>query len=388
VYAKSRLLSHFPSPFVMLRLRRLFALMKKETLQVRRDPSCILIAFVLPAILLFIFGYGLSLDAEHVKVAVVLEDRSPTAMSLWNSFEKTKYIDPIRFERRRDAEDAIVNTRVRGLVVIRDDFTRQLQSGKRAAIQLITDGVETNTATILENYVYGVVGVWTRQQARDRGFDGAAPVDIENRVWFNPELRSRNALVPGSIVLIMAMIGTLLTSLVVAREWERGTMEAMLATPIGPFDMLLGKLIPYYVLGMASNAVCVLIAVQLFHVPFRGSVFALLTVSSAFLLASLGMGFWISTLCKNQFLASQLSLVLAFLPNFILSGTLFEINSMPLPIRIITYCFPARYYVTSLQTIFMTGDIWTLFLPNMLFMLTIATLFFVLTFRITPERLE
>ena len=372
----------------MLRLRRLFALMKKETLQVRRDPSCILIAFVLPAILLFIFGYGLSLDAENVKVAVVLEDHSPMALSLWDSFDKTKYIDPVRFDRRQDAEDAIVASHVRGLIVIRGDFSRQLQSGRRATIQLITDGVETNTVTILENYIYGVVGVWSRQQARDRGVDVKMPIDIENRVYFNPELQSRNALVPGSIVLIMAIIGTLLTSLVVAREWERGTMEAMLATPIGPLDMLLGKLVPYYTLGMASNAVCVLIAVHLFQVPFRGSVFALLLVSSVFLLASLGMGFWISTLCKNQFLASQMALVLAFLPNFILSGALFEINSMPLPIRIVTYCFPARYYVTSLQTIFMTGDIWTLFLPNIAFMGMIAFLFFVLTFRITPERLE
>ena len=345
-------------------------------------------AFVLPAVLLFIFGYGLSLDAEHVKVAVVLEDHSPQAVSLWNSFEKTKYIDPIRFNCRRDAEDAIVATRVRGMIVIRDDFSRQLQSGRRASVQLMTDGVETNTATILENYVFGVVGVWIRQQARDRGFDGATPIDIESRVYFNPELQSRNALIPGSIVLIMAIIGTLLTSLVVAREWERGTMEAMLATPIGPFDMLLGKLVPYYILGMASNVVCVLIAVHLFHVPFRGSIVSLFSVSSVFLLASLGIGFWVSTLCKNQFLASQLSLVLAFLPNFILSGALFEIRSMPTPIQALTYCFPARYYVTCLQTIFMTGDIWTLFLPNMASMLVIALIFFTLTFRITPERLE
>jgi len=372
----------------MRRLRRLLALMKKETLQVRRDPSCILIAFVLPAILLFIFGYGLSLDAENVKMAIVLEDRSPLAMSLWNSFEKTKYIDPIPFDRRQDAEDAIVASRVRGLIVIREDFSRQLQSGRKVAVQLITDGVETNTVTILENYVYGVVGVWSRQQARDRGVEAAMPIDIESRIYFNPELQSRHALVPGSIVLIMAIIGTLLTSLVVAREWERGTMEAMLATPIGPFDMLLGKLVPYYVLGMASNAACVLIAVHLFQVPFRGSIVALFLVSSVFMLASLGMGFWISTLCKNQFLASQMALALAFLPNFILSGALFAIDSMPLPIRILTYFFPARYYVTSLQTIFMAGDIWTLFLPNIAFMSAIAILFFVLTFRITPERLE
>jgi len=372
----------------MLRLRRLLALMKKETLQVQRDPSCILIAFVLPLILLFIFGYGLSLDAEGIKIAVVMEDHSPMALSLWDSFDKTKFVDPVRYDRRKDAEDALVNSHVRGLVIVREDFSQRLYSGDRASIQLITDGVETNTATILENYVLGIMGVWANHQSRDKGFRGAAPVNIESRVYFNPELQSRNALIPGSIVLIMAIIGTLLTSLVVAREWERGTMEAMLATPIGPFDMLLGKLIPYYVLGMASNATCVLIGIYLFHVPFRGSVTALFVISSVFLIASLGMGFWISTLCKNQFLASQLALMLAFLPNFILSGSLFEISSMPIPIQVITYFFPARYYVTCLQTIFMTGDIWLLFMKNMACMAIIAGVFFAATFRITPERLE
>ena len=372
----------------MLRFRRLLALMKKETLQVQRDPSCILIAFVLPLILLFIFGYGLSLDAEGVKIAVVMEDRSPTALSLWDSFDKTKFVEPVRYDRRKDAEDALVNSHIRGLVVVREDFSRRLYAGDRASIQLITDGVETNTATILENYILGIMSVWANHQSRDRGLRGASLVNIESRVYFNPELQSRNALIPGSIVLIMAIIGTLLTSLVVAREWERGTMEAMLATPIGPFDMLLGKLIPYYVLGMASNAVCVLIGVYLFHVPFRGSITALFVISSVFLIASLGMGFWISTLCKNQFLASQLALMLAFLPNFILSGSLFEISSMAKPIQVITYLFPARYYVTCLQTVFMTGDIWLLFMKNMACMAIIAVLFFTATFRITPERLE
>ncbi len=372
----------------MTRLRRLFALMKKETLQVRRDPSCILIAFVLPVILLFIFGYGLSLDAEHVKVAVVMEDRSPMALSLWDSFDKTKYVSPLRFDRRMDAEEEIVNSRVRGLIVVRDDFSQQILGGEKASIQLITDGVETNTATILENYVLGVIGVWANHQSRDKRRSGIAPVNIESRVYFNPELETKYALIPGSIVLIMAIIGTLLTSLVVAREWERGTMEAMLATPIGPLDMLLGKLVPYYVLGIGSNALCIFIAVHLFSLPFRGSVFSLFLISSIFLLASLGMGFWISTLTKNQFLASQMALALAFLPNFILSGAIFEINSMPMAIQGIAYLFPARYYVTCLQTLLMTGDIWPLYLRNIVCMAIIAVVYFVATLRITPERLE
>lgn len=372
----------------MLHLRRLLALIKKETLQVRRDPSCILITFVLPVILLFIFGFGLSLDAEHVKVAIVAEDRSPMAMSLWNSFEQTKYIDPVLYERRVEAQQAVVDSHIRGLVVIRSDFSQQLLSSHKASVQLITDGVETNTATILESYVQGVLGTWAGHQSRERGAQGPMIIDVQNRVLFNPELESRNALVPGSIVLVMAIIGTLLTSLVVAREWERGTMEAMLATPTGPIAMLLGKLIPYYILGMASNAACVLVGIYLFNIPFRGSVFSLALVSSLFLIASLGMGFLISTATKNQFLASQLALMLAFLPNFILSGTIFEIGSMPIAIQILTYCFPARYYVTCLQTVFMAGDVWALFFPNMLCMAAIAAIFFILTLRITSERLD
>ena len=370
------------------RLRRLVALMKKEALQVWRDPSCILIAFVLPVILLFIFGFGLSLDAKHIRLAVILEDRSPVAQALRLSFEATEYIKPIYYESRRDAEEALVNAHVRGLVVVADDFSKRLHAGSPTSVQLITDGVETNTATILENYVIGVVAKWGAHQARDNGIAAAPIVNLENRVRFNTELESRNALIPGSIVLIMAIIGTLLTSLVVAREWERGTMEAMLATPIGPFDMLLGKLVPYYLLGIASTAACTLIALFLFHVPFRGSAASLFLTSSAFLLASLGTGFFISTICKNQFMASQLSLILAFLPNYILSGVLFEIASMPLPIRMLTYIFPSRYYATCLQSIFMAGDIWPLLWPNTLLMLFIAALFFIATIAKTPERLE
>ena len=362
--------------------------MKKESLQVRRDPSCILIAFVLPVILLFIFGFGLSLDAKHVRLGFVGEDFSPAERSLWRALVATEYLEPIPFENRDAAEEALIAGRVRGVLVVPGDFAKRMMGGEKASLQLLTDGVETNTATILENYVLGVVGVWYRQLALDRGITVSAPVDIQMRVLFNPELESRYVLVPGSVVLIMALIGTLLTSLVVAREWERGTMEAMLATPIGPMDMILGKLIPYYILGISSTMFCTAIAVTLFHVPFRGSVLALLLAASAFLLASLALGFLISTVTKNQFLASQLALVLAFLPNLVLSGGIFEIGSMPWPIRIITRIFPARYFVTCLQTIFLAGDVWSLFVPNMLIMLLIAAILFTVTILKTPKRLE
>ena len=362
--------------------------MKKETLQVRRDPSCILIAFVLPMILLFIFGYGLSLDAKHVKVGFVADEQSTVVSSLWRSLKATDYVMPIYYESRLEAEEALVNGHIRGLLVLQNDFTKRFLALEGGNVQLITDGVETNTVTILENYIVGIVNHWGMQQIRDRGIVAPVRVDVEARVLFNPELESRNALIPGSIVMIMSIIGTLLTSLVVAREWERGTMEAMLATPIGPKDMIIGKLVPYYVLGIVSTGGCTLVSIFLFHVPFRGSIFAMFLISTAFLLASLALGFLISTVTKNQYLASMIALMLAFLPNVMLSGAIFEIGSMPLPIRVITYIFPARYYVACLQTIFMAGDIWPLILSNLAVMSFIAFLLFVVTIVKTPKRLE
>ena len=362
--------------------------MKKEALQVLRDPSSILIAFVLPLILLFIFGYGLSLDAKHVKTAMVLEDHGPTAESFYQAFVATDYIEAIRFDHRSVAEQAIADGQVRAVLVVPNDFTRQIAGGRSAKVQLLTDGSETNTATILQIYVLGVVSRWSAHQSRDGAMNATFVIDAKSRVMFNAEMNTRNALIPGSIVLIMAIIGIMLTSLVVSREWERGTMEAMLATPVRKIDMIVGKLLTYYLLGMGSTTVCVLISIFLFGVPFRGSVFAMFLVSSVFLSVALVQGYLISTIAKNQFIASQASLVIAFLPNYVLSGVLFEISSMPLVIRAVTYVFPARYYVTCLQTIFMAGDIWPLLVKNMACMSVIGVVVMVATLVKTPKRLE
>lgn len=370
------------------RLRQILALMKKEMLQVFRDPSSILIAFVLPLILLFIFGFGLSLDAKYVRLAVVMLDRSPTAWTLMNTISATDYVAPIFYNNRPDAEQALVDAHVRGVFIIPQQFSQELHSGKQTEIQLLTDGSETNTATILENYIYGIVTTWQTHRANDQAKKISPKIAVKPRVLFNPDQNTRNALIPGSIVLIMGIIGTLLTALVVAREWERGTMEAMLATPITTLDTIVGKILPYYILAMLSMTICVLLSYHLFSVPFRGSVFALFLVSTVFLIVALGQGFFISTITKNQFLASQAALLSAFLPNLILSGAMFEISSMPLPIRTLTYVFPARYYVTSLQTIFMAGDIWPLLLKNIGCMLIIGFVVVTLTVLKTPKRLE
>ena len=213
------------------------------------------------------------------------------------------------------------------------------------------------------------------------------PINVEQRFWFNPELTSRSFLVPGSIAIVMTLVGTLLTSLVVAREWERGTMEAMMATPVTAAELLAGKILPYFLLGLTSMTLCVMLAVFLFGVPFRGSVFALYALSAAFLMPALGQGLLISAATKNQFLASQLALISAFLPAFLLSGFLFEINSMPTVIQWITVIVPARYLIPSLQTVFLAGDLWPMFLHSILVMLGIGAVFFVAAARSTRKRI-
>ena len=370
------------------RLRQIKALIKKETLQVLRDPSSILIAFVLPLILLFIFGYGLSLDAKHIETAIVLEDRGPMAESFYETFAATQYIKATRFDNRTAAEHAMIDGKTRAVIVVPNDFSRQIAGRRTAKVQLLTDGSDTNTATILQHYVFGVMTRWSKHQSHDAQMTAKVIIDVKSRMYFNAERNTRNALVPGSIVLIMAIIGIMLTSLVVAREWERGTMEAMLATPVRKIDMIIGKLLTYYLLGMGSMTICTMIGVFLFDVPFRGSVFAMFFASSVFLGVALAQGFLISTLTRNQFLASEVSLVVAFLPNYILSGVLFEISSMPTPIRALTYIFPARYYVTCLQTVFLAGDVWPLLIRNIACMCVIGAVVLTLVIAKTPKRLE
>lgn len=372
-------------------LRRMRGLIRKEMAQIVRDPSSIMIAFILPAVLLFLFGYGVSLDANHVRIGIVLEDTSPEAQSLSAAFTNSRYFEARIGRDRREFEEDLVAGKLRGMVVLPATFSQTIRSGNpSAAIQVIADGSEPNTASFVHNYVQGTFSNWIVQQSFDFGSPGRAipPVSIVPRVWFNPELRSSWILLPGSIAIIMTIIGTLLTALVVAREWERGTMEALMATPIGIIELLVGKLTPYYLLGMGSMAVCVTVSVTLFGVPFRGSVLSLVVVSSIFLIAMLALGLLISTVSKNQFVASLIALIVGFLPAFLLSGFVFEISSMPLPIQILTRIIPARYFVSCLQTIFLAGDIRSVLLPNTLALTAIAIVLMILVAKKTNRRLD
>jgi ABC-2 type transport system permease protein len=309
------------------RFTRLKALIIKESYQIVRDPSSILIAFVLPLVLLFIYGYGVSLDANHLKVGLVLEDNSPAAMSFAQALKDSRFFDITTSLRRENLEKQVVEGRIRGIVVVPSYFTSFLKNPNREApIQVIADASEPNTANILQNYIFGVWTNWQRQEAQRGAIQINPPALSLSRVWFNEELRSRYFLVPGSLAIIMTLIGTLLTSLVIAREWERGTMEALISTPVSIIEILLGKLIPYFVMGMASMAVCVAIDLFLFQVPLRGSIALLVLCTATFLFSALGLGLFISSIAKNQFVAAQASLVAAFLPAFILSGFIFEIS--------------------------------------------------------------
>ncbi|YBV96704.1 ABC transporter permease [Phyllobacteriaceae bacterium JZ32] len=368
------------------RARRFAALVRKETYQVIRDPSSILIAFVLPLILLFLFGYGVSLDATRTRIGLVVEDPTPITRDLAASFQASRYFDVVNGNDRREFEEQLIVGRIRGIIVIPATFAADYAARTTPAIQVIVDGSDPNTAGFVQNYARGVVATW----AAVRGSEVAArppAINVEQRFWFNPQLTSRFFLVPGSIAIVMTLVGTLLTSLVVAREWERGTMEALMATPVTAVELLAGKILPYFILGLASMTLCVLLAVFLFGVPFRGSILALYALSATFLIPALGQGLLISAATKNQFLASQLALLSAFLPAFLLSGFLFEINSMPRIIQWVTTIVAARYLIPSLQTVFLAGDIWPMFLQAIAAMLLIGAVFFVLAARSTRKRI-
>ncbi|MEP6884264.1 MAG: ABC transporter permease [Gammaproteobacteria bacterium] len=359
-------------------------MLAKEFLQILRDPSTFLIAFVLPMLLLFLFGYAVSLDPTRIRVGIALEDSGAAALSLATSFERSRWFE---VTGRRSAQTLTLDLaagRIRGIVVIPNDFSSRFRTpGKVAQVQIITDGSLPNTATFIAGYAEGVRATWEAGQRH-----AVRPaIELANRYWFNPDLASRFFLIPGSIAIVMTMIGTLLTALVVAREWERGTMEAIMATPVGMPEFLATKVIPYYLLGMGSMVLCTLVAMFVFGVPFRGSVFGLFALASAFLVPALGQGLLISAVTKNQFVASQVALLSAFLPAMLLSGFLFEISSMPAAIQAITYIVPARYLIPSLQSVFLVGDLWGMFVRSIAILLAFGALFFGLAIHATRRRI-
>ena len=370
------------------RLMRLSGMVRKEWLQVIRDPSSIAIAFFLPILLLLIFGYGVSLDAKDVRIGLVVEQADGPSLSFVGGFEQTPYFRPTSFPTIQEAEVALRAAQIDGIVWLRHNFGSAYRSQQSPPIGLIVNGVDANTARLIEGYVQGIWFAWLEQQAERAGTELRSPVQLEQRIWYNPEVRSTDFLVPGVLAVIMTLIGALLTALVIAREWERGTMEPLLVTRISAPEILVGKLIPYFILGLGGLLLSLSMAHFFFHVPIRGSMWLLLGTSALFLWVALGMGFFISTVVKSQFVAALGAMVSTFLPAFILSGFIFDIQSMPKIIQGLTHLIAARYYVAILQTLFLVGDVWSVVLPNSLALVAMGLFFHGIVYRKTRKKLE
>jgi ABC-2 type transport system permease protein len=334
---------------------RLLAMARKEVRQLRRDPRSLILAFLLPVLLLVFFGYAISWDVTNIRLAVLDQDHSEQARELVDAlvasgrFELTR-----RLERTADVGPLLDQGRVRLALVIPPRFAADLAAGRTAVVQAIVDGGDANTATIALGYTQAVIQQFSAQ-AMFQTRHVRLPITVATRIWYNEELASRNMIVPGLVAVIMMIIAGLLTSLTIAREWERGTMEQLAATPVSRLEVVLGKLLPYLAIGLVDVALCSLLGVFLFRVPFRGNVVFLMGASFAFLVGTLGLGLFISALARTQLLATQMGMLATFLPGFLLSGFMFPIDNMPLVLRVITYLVPARYFLVVTRGIFLKG---------------------------------
>jgi len=370
-------------------IKRLKGLIIKETFQIFRDPSSLMIAFLLPTMLLFLYGFGLSLDIQKLKIGIVMEDTGVEVQSLVKSYTNSKYFDVKTSTDRHVFKKQLTSGEINGIIVIPQDFSKSLKKeNDTPKIQIITDGSDPNTANFVQNYATGAWSNWQSQKAVTDKQKTQQLISSRPRFWFNPELESRRFLVPGSLGIILSISGTLLTSLVIAREWERGTMEALMSTPVSIFEILAGKIVPYFILGMISAYVLVFVSILLFDLPFKASFLMLSLTCCVFLFSALGLGLFISSIAKNQFVAAQISLFVGLLPAFLLSGFLFEIASMPKPMQIITMLIPARHFVSNMQTLFLTGDVPALLFPNIFKMFLIGLFLFLITAKKTVKRLD
>lgn len=368
--------------------RRLVALTRKETRQLVRDPSSIAIGILLPIILILIFGYGLSLDVKNAPLAVVMEDSSPTAADAVAGLQLTPYISPVVLGSMHDAELLMRERKVDGIVRVPGDFSRRLAAGD-ARIQVIVHGADAGRASIVLRYATAALGSNAQRQA-DRGQPGTGigAVAIEQRMWFNSANTSTWYLVPGLIVLIMTLVGAFLTALVMAREWERGTLEALFVTPVRPVEILLAKIIPYFGIGMIGLALCLVAARFLFEVPMVGSLGLVLLSAMLYMLVAVGIGLVISSVTRNQFLASQVALLASFLPSLMLSGFLFDLRNVPTAVRIVGQALPATYFMELIRTLFLAGDVWPLVLRNCAILIVYAVLLLGLARFVTRKKLD
>jgi ABC-2 type transport system permease protein len=339
----------------MLSVMRTAAMARKEWLQLRRDPRSMVLAFAVPLFLLLFFGYAISWDVQDIRLSVVDLDNSEASRSLTGAFASSGYFSiRSRPERTSSAEAELLRAAVRGVLVIPAGYARDLGRPAGASVQFLVDGSDANTATIVLNYAEAITADHSLR-IRLRGVRMAPPVQADVRVWYNPSLESRNMIVPGLIAVIMSIIAAMLTALTIAREWERGTMEQLASTPVHRLEVVSGKLLPYLVIGLVDVAVITLAGMIVFRVPLEGSVLLLSVMTLLFLLGALGLGMFISAVMRSQVLATQVAMVVTYLPALLLSGFLFDIASMPAVLRAVTYIVPAKYYIAVTRGVFLKG---------------------------------
>lgn len=368
-------------------MKTLFALIKKEFIQIMRDSSSIIIAFILPLIAILIYMYGINLDTVKVTIGIKNDDANPEISTLIKSFGHSKYIKSIIYDNDKELQEDIIRSRLKGAVIIPNDFSKNLSNKKPADFIIITDGSEVNTANYVQNYALQITNQWLATSK----YKNASTMPIVTptvRTWYNQDLNSHYFILPGSIAITMTLIGILLTALVIAREWERGTMEAILTTRVTRIDIVLSKYIPYFILGMLSMSFSVFMCLVVFKIPFRGNLLILFFVSGLFLFTSSGIGLLISSKLKNQFLASQVSLGIGFLPALLLSGLMFPINSMPLMFQYLTMILPPRYFITFVESEFMAGTVWEIVLINSIFLSVLGLILFIAVYKNTDMRLN
>ena len=338
---------------------RLFAVARKEVLQLRRDPRSLILAFLLPVALLVFFGYAITWDVKDIRMAVVDQDRTRASRELVDAFRASgRFTLAAGLGSTADIEPLLDRGQVRLALVIPPRFAADLGAGRTSVVQAIVDGSDANTATISLGYTQAIAQQYSaRVLLQTRRV--TLPVNAETRIWYNEELSSRNMIVPGLVAVIMMIIAGLLTSLTIAREWERGTMEQLASTPVTRLEVVIGKLLPYLGIGLVDVALCSFVGVALFHVPFRGNPVFLFGTSLAFLTGTLGLGLFISAISRTQLLATQIGMIVTFLPGFLLSGFMFSIENMPLPLRLLTYLVPARYFLVVTRGIFLKDVLWS-----------------------------
>lgn len=377
-----------------MKLRRIRAVARKEMLQIWRDPLSLLIALLMPLMQMLLLGYGVNLDTQHLPVCVYDQEGSQTSQALLKHFQASRYFDIVAdLHTYRDVTAAVDGGRCRMAIVVPHDFSLRLADTHHSAVQAILDATDDNTASIAIGYAEAVIAEYAQGAelqplslaASGRGaFQG---VGAAFRVWFNEDLTSRNFIIPGIVALIMALVGAQLTSLTISREWERGTMELLISTPITPAELMIGKLTPYFVIGMLDAAFCLVFSVFWFDVPFRGSLTTLFATTALFLIVVLGIGYLISCAIRSQVGAAQMGLLVTLLPTSLLSGYTFPIDQMPPVVQGVTYLVFARYYVTILKSVFLKGSTLQELAGPVLALVVYAAVIFILAARAFRKRL-